>query len=466
MSRYLTGRICLIIIIIALVCPAVLADQTFTITATAGQNGTIDPAGEIQVLEGSDQTFVMTPDQGNINCWGGGTTWVVWNYSIDGQTVAIQPSRDPVMYTFNNVTSDHTIHAHFEELIIDARPFAHFTAVPDSGFAPLPVNFTLLQVSNHTGLLWDFGDNTTSSEYSPLHTYTAPGDYTVSLTVYCENLTYTKTAEDPVTVMSMPSIGGDKGYFLVHSNVDGAEVYFNDNYRGTIENGTLLVTIYLTAAPITHYSVEKQGYSTYSAPITTYPPKDGTIDLYADLEPVTSFFVTLGDNWNLFSTPVRLDTENSRLDRIFNQSEQEKIAVVLGWNGYWFVPDATYDLVPLQALYIKVNGQAIAYLVPSSEVTAPPSRSLPEGVSLISPAAPYQDGAFTVMPISQALISINETSGGKTGYSMVISPALNQPGWGYARGGPMVDILPFKGYWVIMENADTFYGFSTTPLGT
>ena len=465
MSRYLTGRVCLFIIVIALLCPPVLSDQTFTITATAGLNGIIEPDGPVLVMEGSNQTFVMTPDAGNINCWGGGTTWVVWNYSIDGQTVAIQPSRNPVSYTFSNVTSDHTIHAHFEELIIDARPFAFFTAVPESGFAPLPVNFTLLQVSNHTGLLWDFGDNTTSSEYSPLHTYMAPGNYTVSLTVYCANLTYTKTADSPIVVNYIPPIGGDKGYFLVHSNVDGAEVYFNDHYRGTIENGTLLVTIYLTAAPTTHYSVEKQGYRTYSAPITAYPPKDGTLDLYADLEPVTSFFIPLGDSWNLFSTPVRLDAEYDGIDRIFNQSEQEKIAVVLGWNGYWFVPDASYDLVPLQALYIKVNGQAIAYLVPSSEVTAPPSRFLPEGVSLISAAAPYQDGSFTVMPVSQALISINETSGGKTGYSMVISPALDQPGWGYARGGPMVDILPFKGYWVVMENADTFYGFSTTPLG-
>jgi PKD repeat protein len=466
MTRYHNDGVFLFLIVISLLCPAVLADQTFTITATAGPDGTINPDGPIQVMEGSNQTFIMTPDAGNINCWGGGTTWVVWNYSIDDQTVAIEPSREAVTYTFTNVTSDHTIHADFEEMIIDARPFAQFTVYPESGFTYFPFNFTLLQVSNHTGLLWDFGDNTTSSEYSPLHAYQGPGNYTVSLTVYCENLTYIKTADNPISVIDMPPIGGDKGYFLVHSNVDGAEVYFNGRYRGTIENGTFLATIYLTASPIYNYTVQKQGYSTFTAPITTYPPKDGTIDLYANLEPVTSFFVPLGDGWSLFSTPVSLDAGYSGIDHIFNESEQEKIAVVLGWNGYWFIPDTSYDLVPLQALYVKVNGEAVAYLLPSSDVTPPPSRSLPEGVSLISAATPYEDGTFTVMPVSQALISINETSGGKTGYSMVISPALNQPGWGYARGGPMVDILPFRGYWVVMENADTFYGFSTTPLGT
>ncbi len=181
--------------------------------------------------------------------------------------------------------------------------------------------------------------------------------------------------------------------------------------------------------------------------------------------PATSFFVPIGDGWNLFSTPVSLDPDYSGLDRIFNESEQGKVAIVLGWNGYWFIPDASYDLVPLQALFIKADGQTLACLVPSSDLTTPPVRSLPAGVSLISAAAPYEDGSFTVLPVSQALVSINETGGGKTGYSMVISPALNQPGWGYARGGPPVDVLPFKGYWIIMENADTLYGFSTTPLG-
>jgi len=50
------------------------------------------------------------------------------------------------------------------------------------------------------------------------------------------------------------------------------------------------------------------------------------------------------------------------------------------------------------------------------------------------------------------------------GYSMVISPALNQPGWVYTLGGTSKDLLPYKGYWVVMENADVLVGFSTTPI--
>jgi hypothetical protein len=73
-------------------------------------------------------------------------------------------------------------------------------------------------------------------------------------------------------------------------------------------------------------------------------------------------------------------------------------------------------------------------------------------------------GGFAPMPVDQALISIKEAPGNLTGYTMVISPNLNQPGWVYALGGPLQDILPYKGYWVIMENPDTYWGFSTTPI--
>lgn len=67
--------------------------------------------------------------------------------------------------------------------------------------------------------------------------------------------------------------------------------------------------------------------------------------------------------------------------------------------------------------------------------------------------------------MDQALISIEEVPGGLRGYTMVVSPGLNQPDWTYSLGGTIRDLLPYKGYWVVMENGpDTLYGFSTTPI--
>jgi len=58
----------------------------------------------------------------------------------------------------------------------------------------LPVDFTD-QSTGATSWLWDFGDGTSSSEQNPSHAYTAPGNYTVTLTVanHCGSADEVKT---------------------------------------------------------------------------------------------------------------------------------------------------------------------------------------------------------------------------------------------------------------------------------
>ncbi|HOG45025.1 MAG TPA: DUF5719 family protein [Anaerolineae bacterium] len=60
---------------------------------------------------------------------------------------------------------------------------AGFTAQSSAGVAPLEVTFTNTSLGEYTSSLWDFGDTITSTLTSPLHTYTAAGLYTVTLTV-------------------------------------------------------------------------------------------------------------------------------------------------------------------------------------------------------------------------------------------------------------------------------------------
>jgi PKD repeat protein len=67
---------------------------------------------------------------------------------------------------------------------------ADFTGMPFTGKSPLTVQFTDLSDSGFgdpvmiNAWYWDFGDGTTSEEQNPEHTYSYPGTYTVSLTVY------------------------------------------------------------------------------------------------------------------------------------------------------------------------------------------------------------------------------------------------------------------------------------------
>ncbi len=63
-------------------------------------------------------------------------------------------------------------------------PIAEFSATPLSGQLPLEVTLTDLSTGGPiTSRLWDFGDTNTSTAVNPIHTYTQPGEYTVSLTL-------------------------------------------------------------------------------------------------------------------------------------------------------------------------------------------------------------------------------------------------------------------------------------------
>lgn len=70
----------------------------YTITASAGQGGSISPAGAVRVAKGNDKTFVITADTG----------YTVSQVLVDGKDVGAVTT-----YTFENVRAAHTIQAVF-----------------------------------------------------------------------------------------------------------------------------------------------------------------------------------------------------------------------------------------------------------------------------------------------------------------------------------------------------------------
>src|ERR671931_1409317 len=77
---------------------ASFAADVKTITASAGANGSISPAGAVSVNCGSNQTFTITP----------AACYHVADVLVDGGSVGAGSS-----YTFSNVTVNHTISASF-----------------------------------------------------------------------------------------------------------------------------------------------------------------------------------------------------------------------------------------------------------------------------------------------------------------------------------------------------------------
>ncbi|MBN2733338.1 MAG: hypothetical protein JXQ82_00560 [Methanomicrobiaceae archaeon] len=88
-------------------------------------------------------------------------------------------------------------------------------------------------------------------------------------------------APTPVPTM----IGGDMGFYVIYCNVDGASVYFNDDYKGEISGGELTVSVYTTGTPYTTYTVQKAGYTPFTAQMSEYPTKGESVKLHATLTP-------------------------------------------------------------------------------------------------------------------------------------------------------------------------------------
>lgn len=60
---------------------------------------------------------------------------------------------------------------------------AAFTAHPTIGPAPLLISFTNTSAGDYQTSLWEFGDGAASTLTNPVHLYTTPGSYTITLTI-------------------------------------------------------------------------------------------------------------------------------------------------------------------------------------------------------------------------------------------------------------------------------------------
>lgn len=75
--------------------------SSYTLTASAGAHGSVSPAGSVSVAEGGSQVFAISPEAG----------YAVSDVLVDGSSVGSRAS-----YSFNNVSSNHTLSAVFAAL--------------------------------------------------------------------------------------------------------------------------------------------------------------------------------------------------------------------------------------------------------------------------------------------------------------------------------------------------------------
>ena len=95
--------------------------KTYTISASAGANGSISPNGNTTVSHGGAQAYTITPANG----------YVVAQVTVDGMSVGAVTS-----YVFTNVVANHTINATFQLAECEAPSYLYATHI-DSTSAEL-----------------------------------------------------------------------------------------------------------------------------------------------------------------------------------------------------------------------------------------------------------------------------------------------------------------------------------------
>ena len=113
------------------------------------------------------------------------------------------------------------------------KPKADFIANPTSGMVPLTVNFTDTSLNAPTSWLWNFGDNTTSVEQNPVHIYTVPGTYSVTLTA--TNTAGSDSVTKPELINAQPCVVKPVADFVANptSGMVPLTVTFTDTSKNT-----------------------------------------------------------------------------------------------------------------------------------------------------------------------------------------------------------------------------------------
>jgi len=137
-------------------------------------------------------------------------------------------------FVFNDGTPDAEI---TDGIIYIGTPVAEFMVNVIEGFSPLVVNFTDLSIAGPNAIAqweWNFGDEETSNQQNPTHTFFESGVYTVSLTVTnTENSSNTETKIEYIKVLPIEAnftANQTSGYYPAF------EVDFSDLSIGNITN--------------------------------------------------------------------------------------------------------------------------------------------------------------------------------------------------------------------------------------
>ena len=96
------------------------------------------------------------------------------------------------------------------KVIVNSNPVADFTPSPSTGIIPLNVTFSNGSTGSGLTYSWDLGDNTTSTDQEPTHSYATIGTFTATLYVTdingCTDETSADITTNGISVFVVPNV--------------------------------------------------------------------------------------------------------------------------------------------------------------------------------------------------------------------------------------------------------------------
>ena len=223
---------------------ATFVRDSYTVTATAGEGGSITPAGESEVLCGDSQSYTIIPEEG----------WYIATLTVDGEQQTAQNS-----WTFSDVRGDHTI----------AVTFGHYsytvTATAGEGGSVSPVGTSSVEYGENLTV------NITADDCYHIDSVFIDGAYAGAITSYTfSNITadHTLTAtfvRDSYTVTATAGEGGsitpagesevlcgdsqsytitpEEGYYIATLTVDGEQQDAQNSWTFSDVRGDHAITV-------------------------------------------------------------------------------------------------------------------------------------------------------------------------------------------------------------------------------
>ncbi|MEI6815608.1 MAG: kelch repeat-containing protein, partial [Bacteroidota bacterium] len=237
-----------------------------------------------------------------------------------------------------------------------------FNALPLTGCSPLTVTFNNSSI-NGSSFLWNFGDNTTSTSFNPIHIYSSPGTYIISLIVNSTCSSQPDTSSQIITVYPSPStlITGISTFCQGDSSILTASA--NSNYHWSTGSSNQTITV--------------NSSNTYSVTVTNTNGCTGTASQTITVHPNPTPIITGNNSFCIGDSSV-LDVGS--FDQYLWSTGATSQTIIVNTSGTYFVTVTNnYGCTNTASQTVTVNPNQSPLITGNSSICQGDSSTLDAG---------------------------------------------------------------------------------------